>query len=458
MLWPSLALAAGGWDHKGYVWAEGARVVRGERADELFAPGSVHKLVLACAALHYLGPEYRVPTGLGIQGLNRGGILQGDLVLQAGGDPTWNRRFSPAAETSALQRLATLVKEAGLRRVQGDLVVDLSAFPGRSLPLSRTLADLPFAFAAPASALAVNENTVQVRIAPGKEPGEAGVAVSRSRGLKIEHRIRTVGPERHGKGTVDFRPDWRQSSYWIAGEYPVSEPSYTVALAAPAPELRAARAFRDELVSVGVTVEGEIHLRNTVVEVTESLGEIHSPPLRELLPVILEDSNNWYAEMLLRVLARAERGAGRLDTGLDLLSDFLLREAGLSPGTFVLDDASGLSPYNALTPRAVARLLAHAWNQPWRGTLVAALARPGKGTLEAWPAMPPLSAKTGTLRHALGLAGYLDPEPGSEPGAEPKIFVYLLRVGTEEKAGLRSAIARQIASMRAQARAAPATP
>ena len=83
-----------------------------------------------------------------------------------------------------------------------------------------------------------------------------------------------------------------------------------------------------------------------------------------------------------------------------------------------------------LMPRAVVALLRFAWQAPWRDAFVAALARPGTGTLVGWPALPPVAAKTGTLRHTLSLAGLIDPDVLSSTGgatpAEPILFAILL--------------------------------
>ena len=75
-------------------------------------------------------------------------------------------------------------------------------------------------------------------------------------------------------------------------------------------------------------------------------------------------------------------------------------------------DGSGLSAANLIAPATVVRVLAHAAGRPWADTFVDALAGRGEGTLRAWPRLPPLAAKTGTLRHTIALAG--DHRPGLE--------------------------------------------
>jgi D-alanyl-D-alanine carboxypeptidase len=84
-------------------------------------------------------------------------------------------------------------------------------------------------------------------------------------------------------------------------------------------------------------------------------------------------------------------------------------------------------------------LLAYARKQPWGKTFLAALARPGQGTLKAWPSLASVAAKTGTLRHTLALVGYLEPESD-----EPVLFAYLFRAKAENRAPLRGWVGRQL--------------
>jgi D-alanyl-D-alanine carboxypeptidase/D-alanyl-D-alanine-endopeptidase (penicillin-binding protein 4) len=126
--------------------------------------------------------------------------------------------------------------------------------------------------------------------------------------------------------------------------------------------------------------------------------------------VLLGESHNWYAEMLLRILGSEVRGRGHAEAGLEVERDFLQRVVGISPDAFFLDDASGLSPDNLLAPQAVVDLLQYVLRQPWRAPFLAAMAAPGQGTLRHWPALPRLRGKSGTLQQTVALAGYLDPD------------------------------------------------
>src|SRR5215470_5090222 len=90
-----LALPLYGEGLRGWLAMQGDRVVASEQADQLFTPASVQKLVVATAALHWLGHDRQIETVVRARGAIDSGVLRGDLVLEAAGDPTWSTTFFP---------------------------------------------------------------------------------------------------------------------------------------------------------------------------------------------------------------------------------------------------------------------------------------------------------------------------------------------------------------------------
>ena len=434
----------------GYLAVRGDVVLAARSAERLFTPASVQKLLVSATALHHLGADFRVVTELRAAAAPTAGIVDGDLVVGAAGDPTWSARFFPDDPRIPLRRLAERLREAGVRRVKGDLVVDLSRFPGRRAPSSRAVGEVAYGWAAPTSALAVDDNLLTVHIAPGARVGDAGRAelapLDRvATPWSVENRIRTAPRERHERGTVDFLPRWGERHLVVEGEYPISEPGYRVEASIPAPELRAAEVLGAVLAEAAIAIDGTIRLAVERPAADVVLARLASPPLRDWLPEILGESHNWTTEMLARVLAAETGGEGRLDAALDLVEEFLVEVVGAEPDGFALDDASGVSPYDLLAPETVVRLLRWAWRRPWRDTFVRSLARPGAGTLESWRDLPPIRAKTGTGRRNLALAGYLTrPEA---PGDEPIVFAILLDRRVDERPAQRAEIVAWIAGL-----------
>lgn len=414
----------------------GLEVVMSENDDRLLTPASVLKVITVSAVLDLLGPEYRWSTTLETSAEVSNGVVQGDLVLVPGADPTWNDEITEPDGHVAVRALIAQIQSGGVRRIQGDLVVDTGRFPGRRHPTDRDFSDLPYRFGTPPAPLALDDATVRIQVAAGAEIG-GPVRVTAPVDLDVINLARTVGQNRHGEGTLDLVPLWGTDTLLLQGEFPISESAFRIAVSDPAPVSRAARRVAEMLAEDGVELAGivrlEPELRNTNRRV---LAEFRSSPLSEVLDRVLTDSHNWTADMLVLTLGWEVARTGRFDDGVAVITDFLERTVG-SGAAWSLEDGSGLSAGNLITPRAVVTVLAYALRQPWGGTLFEALATPGQGTLESWPALPPLSAKTGTLQHTVGLAGVL-----RQDSTAPVVFCYFVN----HHPGRPSAARREIAA------------
>lgn len=414
-------------------------------ADQFFVPASVLKTITVATALQHLGAEYRWRTRLTRRGALAGAVLNGDLVIEPGADPTWGDAFTNDVGVDPLAALADQVRAGGLIRVTGDLIVDKSGFPGRPHPVDRAYDDLPYRQGTPPTALSIDEATIAVRVAPGPRVGTPAIVLAPD-GVKVINHAMTVGRDRHGAGTLDFVPLWGTDTLLLRGEYPISEAPFMVAASDPAPELRVAHRLREALAEAGVTVEGAVRLESRVgvaAEPNQAVTEFQSRPLGDLLEEILTESHNWYADMLTLTLALEVAGTGRFGDGVKVISDFvagLLPNDSQAPMPLWIQDGSGLASSNLVTPETIVRVLAYAIAQPWGRTLVGAMAGPGEGTLAAWPSMPQVAAKTGTLRHTVGLAGVLDPDLNA-----PVIFCYFVNHHPEQPQAARREIAAAVA-------------
>lgn len=429
----------------GRLMLHDGRVTLDQHADRPMTPASVLKLVVSAAALHHLGPDHRLVTRLRSEAEISEATLQGDLWVEAAGDPTWSQGFFPDDSRAPVRHLARQLRQRQIDTLGGDLVLSTARFAGRTQPSSRAIDEFPYAWAATTSPLAVDDNALRLRIAPGAAVGQPANARLLSAGpptLQLTNHMHTVGAEWHGNGTVDVLPRWLGDGLVLRGEYPVSEPPYVMAVSHPAPSLRALHVLQEVLAQEGIRVTGELRVtRQAPPREADTLAQVASPALARRLPSILTESNNWQAEMLLLHVALEVDGVGRRDTGLDIARRFLEEQVGLDAASFVLDDASGISPYNLITPRAVGEILRYAWRQPWRGVFVNTLAQPGQGSLEHWGTLPALRGKTGTLRHCVGLAGYLHPDLNAP---EPTIFVHMIQQDPTPRPELRARIVRQL--------------
>ena len=111
--------ASAGGEIGGWLAVRGEEVLAASSADRLLTPASVQKLVTVAAALHHLGPEFRIETEVR-GGPVADGLLDGDLVLVGNADPSWSERFYEEDPSTPLRQLAVKLANPvqGLLRVQ----------------------------------------------------------------------------------------------------------------------------------------------------------------------------------------------------------------------------------------------------------------------------------------------------------------------------------------------------
>jgi len=390
-------------------------------SDRLFVPASAAKLFTAALAFTRLGPEYRFLTRIvAASPPDEDGRLKGDLVLVGGGDPSLDGRPQSApsgqgsARLAAIEQLAWQVIQRGVRRIEGDIIGDDSAYPWEPYPEGRSQEDALWHYGAPVGALSISENRVVLTLSPGRVDGEpARLRLNpRLEFFVIDNRVRTVvaGETRI---EVERLPGSRQLKLWGTISRRSGATSRLVALDDPAEY--AAAALHDALTRLGVQVDGRSRARHAYsnettarMEAPIELARHQSPPLSEILSFTLQESPNLHAELLLREVGRVRRQSGTRQAGLDELKD-LLQQASIPAEECQLVDGSGLSRYSLITPRALTALLGYLYRLPespqWLSFLPAA-GEEGtlKGRLTAAGAR--VRAKTGSMNRISALAGY----------------------------------------------------
>jgi D-alanyl-D-alanine carboxypeptidase/D-alanyl-D-alanine-endopeptidase (penicillin-binding protein 4) len=147
------------------------------------------------------------------------------------------------------------------------------------------------------------------------------------------------------------------------------------------------------------------------------LAEVESRPLADWIFPILNESQNWYAEMLVKQLGRALGGAGTWRRGIEIERRFLIDSMKVDSTQFSIRDGSGLSEKNLISPLALARVLHFIRSHPRFRSFAAGLPKSGAvGSLQERFRETPLegrvSAKTGSLTGVSSLSGYVDVETG----------------------------------------------
>ena len=431
-----------------------------QNSDKLFTPASNTKLFTTAAALASIGPEYKFRTTVETTGmLDRYGRLNGDLVLVGHGDPNLSGRELPYDLKTqrnddpllALEALADALVAKGVKFVDGDVVADDSYFAFERYGEGWSQDDLVWADGAPVSALTVNDNVVFVKILPADRPGEkAFVSLNPFADYyRIDNRIVTTPAGTGRKFYVNREPGSTVVTLW--GNLPLDDPGTTEALAIEEPAEFAAGLFRQLLEKRGIIIYGHDRTRHTELanlstftataiapsrggsddaarpmdrpidhpmrtDQPITLASYESKPLADDVRVINKVSQNLHAEILLRLLGRERGNAGTVESGLEVMRQFLT-QAGIASDQYAFFDGSGLSRQNLVTPQAIVHLLRYAQSQRWGAAYKSSFPVAGvDGSLAERLTAPRLQkrvmAKTGSLSGVRALSGYATTDSG----------------------------------------------
>lgn len=427
-----------------------------------FVPASNMKIPVTYGAMALLGPEYRWDTGfwtrVGVRP-DASGTLGGDLVLPAGGDPSLGPPFHPTAE-QALARVAASLAEAGVRRIEGRVVVDASAWDSTSVPTAWMVGNLSSRFAATGGAFVAGAGELDLEVTGAPREGEAARLNWRPLGAAdfVENRVVTGPPGSATAVETRYLPESRR---WVVEGSVAPQARVTRTLAHRNPVLESTRALSRALAGAGIQVRDGVTLiwdrdtpllggcaagRIPLCPEAERLAGVPSPPLHEVVRAIMEPSQNWMTEQLVRTVGAELGSEGSWSEGFRVLTDFLVEEVEVDPLELHWRDGSGLSAYNLLSPRAVVRILDDARTRPWYELYRRAQAEPGRDDSTLRSRLLPLAgrlwAKTGSISHVNALSGYLLRDDGSEV-----IFAVLTNTGNLPAARIRSTVDQLVLEM-----------
>jgi D-alanyl-D-alanine carboxypeptidase/D-alanyl-D-alanine-endopeptidase (penicillin-binding protein 4) len=379
-------------------------------------PASNAKLYTAAAALATLHGEHRYETAL--TGKLEGDAVAGPLAIRGFGDPSLT--------TADLWQMVQQLKGYGVRRVDGDVVVDQRFFDEQTTPPGFEQQPNEWAsFRAPISAVALDENCITVTVRPGPAGGNARIELDPPGFVDLEGTIKTA--DGGGADTVELALSGNgprmaaKVSGAIAGDSRVVR--YT--RRAEDPRLLAGYALKALLERAGIDVKGDVKLGTAR---GHALAKHLSEPLSSLLYSLGKQSDNFYAEMVYRTLAGEGKGRpAKSGDASEVVSQFLER-VGASDAGLVLKNGSGLFDADRVTAYSTVQLLRWAWRDPEvQPEYLAQLSVGGvDGTLHKRFRQEitrrRVRAKTGTLDDVIALSGYLLRDGGRGPIAFSILF------------------------------------
>jgi len=406
-------------------------------AQKYFIPASNVKLLTTAAALQKLGANFRIRTSV-YSGEN------GNLYIAGRGDPS-------ITETQ-LKSLASQLKQRGINRVN-DLIGDDSYFQGNAVNPNWEWEDAQAGYGAPINSLMFNQNAIELILSPQSigQPLKVTFAQPKlTNQWQIQNNSVTVG--QNESEFVEVGRDFDRPAIRVSGQLKAGAESESAYVAVINPANNFLQHFQQALAAEGIAVKQAL-LASRSRNFTQELATVESPPLAELVKETNRESNNVYAEVLLRLLGKVtgilpvlQLQTGKMpvpqedtiEVGLKELKT-ALTQLGVNPNSYILADGSGLSRHNLISPEALVQTLRLMANSPTASFYRASLAVAGEsGTLKnrfITPNRVILQAKTGTLSGVSALSGYVE-----VPNYEPLVFSIIVNQSDLSAPKVRSAI------------------
>ena len=411
---------------------DSGRTIYAHDPGKMFVPASNAKLYTTALALHLLGPGVRFSTALYATGRpDPHGVLTGNLILRGGGDPALGTDTGASDGQEWAHLLAQRLADDGVVRVEGDLIADDTRFRGPPFGTGWGAGDLFASYAPAVGGLTTDEGAMVVTVSRAPRRCCAISVRPKTAGVRIVNLTVDATPD-DPSSLLLYRPIGHRTLY-VSGSLPIGVRERRFVLAAPDPARMAGYQLLDALHEIGIRFDGRLRVlrwphKDPLLDGPHDLqiGAVLSPPLSQLLPHMLEDSDNLYAQTLLLQsgLAWQRKGEGSCGWVLHWTEQWgtcalrtLLGQLGINREQAHFTEGSGLSRQDLVSPRATVTLLAWIARQTWASTLIDALPRNGQsGTLsnrlEDLPPDDRIQAKTGTLAHMYTLSGYLKTAAG----------------------------------------------
>ncbi|MGD8232433.1 serine-type D-Ala-D-Ala carboxypeptidase [Vibrio sp. TRT 1302] len=370
---------------------------RSANQDQLFPPASTLKIVTALATKLELGDQFRYHTAIEQAGK--------DVVIRFSGDPTFT--------TDNLKQLLSQARSKGIKRIEGDLWLDNSAFTGYERAVGWPWDILGVCYSAPASAISLDGNCVQASIYT-QQDGKTRVYVPEHQPIYVTTQAKTVSKAEQESAQCDLEllssPD---NHYQLQGCLQSRSQPLPLKFAVQDPALYTQRILHTLLSQLNIELIGNIKV-GAPQRQGQTLAIHQSAPLPELLETMLKQSDNLIADNLTKTLgSKFFVQSGSFGNGTEAIKQILFAKTGIDLQQTPMADGSGLSRNNRFTSQNMAAVLRYIWKHDDQLGLIDLMPKAGtNGTLKyrrsmrQEPIKGELIAKSGSLYGSYNMAGY----------------------------------------------------
>lgn len=373
-------------------------------------PASVTKLVTTASAFELLSDTFRFQTVLGYEGVISDSILQGDLYIIGGGDPSLESKHNPHPNNFYIHCIEAIQK-AGIKHIQGGILGDASLFTEDGAPFLWLVEDIGASYSPTPSALTAHDNLIQFILQSDSTEIKWSSLKPYTPLFQPKIEMSHIENEIGWRITkTDF--SWQPT---IRGNLPIGT-KRVIKTEMPEPSLFVADSLRNMLNIIGISIDSSSQsTRQTHKKFNgEILHREYSPTLTELAKITNHQSNNLYAENIFLYLSLQKEGVTRCSNINSCQSIVQLwKNKGIETQHLFQVDGSGMSMKNAISPKHIVDILEYMQKKSSHSkTFIESIPIAGKkGTVANFMKNTPLAGKayvkSGSMERVQNYAGYI---------------------------------------------------
>ncbi len=408
-------------------------------------PASVMKVITTAAALEILGPDFRFETKLYYTGNIDNGVLHGDIIIQGGGDPTLGsiKFHSGKGRYSFLNDWVNAVRKAGIDSLTGNIIADASVFDEEGVPTAWQWEDIGAYYGTAAFGISVFDNRFSLKADPQKQ-GTYSPGLTQTSpyipGLSVTNNILFSD----GAYYLDILGAYFDNHRVLKGVVPADLKELEINASIPDPPLLVGQYLKKYLVKAGVAVGGKVmtsrmmHANGEIPEYGKGilLQTTLSPELADIVKKTNKESNNLFAEHLLKMMGVKKNGLGYVDSGVAAVNELFLAVHAINDPLLIYDGC-GIARKNQLNASQLVGIISYMLKCENQQVFVESLPVSGTdGTLvnfcKSDACKGRIHAKSGSMGSVKTYAGYISRNQDS-----PLVFAVMVNNYTASNSKVR---------------------
>ena len=404
------------------------KVLASLNSDKAFSPASVLKVLSTYTSLARLGFNYRFKTKFYITGYIKNGVLNGDFIIKASGDPTFNQ--------GNLKEIVNKIKAKGIREIRGNIIIDRSYFKVSSKDNSGFDNNTYSAYNAMPDAMMFNQRISTIAISPRSNKV---VKKNGDNSYIVINNLKPISKPCRGKYAWPYiKIDKSSTTPMVLLKGKISNRCRTrnICKVITKPYKSIYYAIKYRLKQNGINLNGKLKLQR-VPQSAKLLFTHYSKTLEKIVSITAKKSNNLFARHLMLNLGASIYGSpATLSKGRSAIKYMLQRDGIRLNSDLLIDNGCGLSRKSRVSAELFAKVFDVAYRrygQRWLNTLSIAgvdgtIRRRFAGSVVRKRAF----MKTGTLKYVKNIGGYVKAKNG-------KTYIVVILVNSK-KAKYRGAL------------------